>query len=315
MNIIDEILSREEFINKPPVLIDIGASKEINKKWKKLAQYSICIAFDADDRDMGYIETESTSFKKLYVYNRIVVDDEKEETEFYLTSFPYCSSILQPDTEKLNDWVFAYMFNVDKQQKLKATNLTRVLKDLNIEYIDWFKTDSQGIDLRLFNSLDKNIINKVIVAEFEPGIIDAYLGEDKTYQLMQYMDSKPFWMAEMKVEGVQRISTATINQYFPSKKMSIVLSKLKKAPGWTEVTYFNTFKNIDTFDKREFLLGIAIGIIHKHYGFALEIATIAYNKFNDPFFNKLIKYTKKKIDILLFIQSIYSISRNILKKI
>ena len=50
MKIIQKVLESVYFENKPPVLIDIGASGEINAKWKAIASYSVCIAFDADER-------------------------------------------------------------------------------------------------------------------------------------------------------------------------------------------------------------------------------------------------------------------------
>lgn len=65
-----------------------------------------------------------------------------------------------------------------------------VLKSINIDYIDWFKTDTQGTDLRIFASLGDELINKILVAEFEPGIIDAYKGEDKLYKIMEFFDKK-----------------------------------------------------------------------------------------------------------------------------
>ena len=60
MNLIEEILNKEELIKQPPILIDIGASGEINENWKLLAKYSICLAFDPDNRDIDYIEKEKS---------------------------------------------------------------------------------------------------------------------------------------------------------------------------------------------------------------------------------------------------------------
>jgi hypothetical protein len=95
MNIIDKVLSLPEFKEHPPVLVDIGASGELHKIWKNLAKYSICIAFDADSRDIEYTVNEKSHYKKLYVYNRILTSQLKENEEtFYLTKSPYCSSLL-----------------------------------------------------------------------------------------------------------------------------------------------------------------------------------------------------------------------------
>src|SRR5687767_10337238 len=100
MKIISAILESKYFLDKPPVLIDIGASGEINIKWKLVAPYSTCIAFDADDRDFNLKEVNDSRFRKLITINRIVTADDRKELNFYLTSSPYCSSLLMPDYQK-----------------------------------------------------------------------------------------------------------------------------------------------------------------------------------------------------------------------
>src|SRR3989337_1340495 len=106
MKIISAILQSEYFRDRPPILIDIGASKEINQKWKAIAPYSTCIAFDADDRDFQISEVTNSQFKRLITFNRIVTDESTISLNFYLTKSPYCSSLLKPDMEKLKPWVF-----------------------------------------------------------------------------------------------------------------------------------------------------------------------------------------------------------------
>ena len=54
--IINKILSRPELQKQPPILIDIGASGSLHPKWRKIAEYSWCIAFDADQRDFQFVE-------------------------------------------------------------------------------------------------------------------------------------------------------------------------------------------------------------------------------------------------------------------
>ena len=75
------------------MLVDIGASEQIHSKWKPIAKYSICLAFDADARDFQFIEKEQSRFKKLYVYNCIAFDKDQSKADFFLTSSPYCSSV------------------------------------------------------------------------------------------------------------------------------------------------------------------------------------------------------------------------------
>ncbi len=75
MNIIDKILRLEEFKKKPPVLLDVGASTRLVKEWKQIAKHSVCIAFDADDRNIDYVEKDSSGYRKLIMFNKIVAKD------------------------------------------------------------------------------------------------------------------------------------------------------------------------------------------------------------------------------------------------
>jgi FkbM family methyltransferase len=304
MNLFERILTTKEFVEKPPVLIDIGASGQIHKSWNKIRKHSICIAFEADEREFSFVKEETSKFKKLLIYNCIVTDSEKGEVNFYLTKSPYCSSLLQPDDQLLKDWVFSEKFQVEKKIKMKTRSLASILKEAKIDYVDWFKTDSQGTDLRLFASLSEQIRNKVLVAEFEPGILDSYHGEDKLFRLMEFMEGKTFWMSEIEVKGTQRISSEMMNTTSGKNLLKkIIQHSMKISPGWAEVKYFNTFKG--NLDKREFLLGWIFAIINKQHGFALAIANKGLQQFKDQIFEemktqsiRLIKFDLLKLKFL-----------------
>jgi len=288
MNIIDKILSRCEFIEEPPILLDIGASGETHRAWKDIAKYSMCIAFDADDREISFAEKETGNYKKLYVFNRIVTDQDASELDFYLTKSPYCSSTLLPDYGKIQDWEFAGLFHVENTIKLKAVTLKAVIEGLGLKRIDWFKTDSQGTDLRLFKSLGEEIIITTLVAEFEPGIIDVYRGEDKLHHLMSYMDKMPFWMSNINILGCRRINQFILKSLNNSEKEAI--KNLRTSPNWAEVIYLNSFHN-EKFSKRDYLLGCIFAIIEKQYGFSLELSIRGYEKYRDKDFKEIEKFS------------------------
>lgn len=295
MSLINKILSREEFRSMPPVLVDIGASGEVHAKWKKIAKHAVCISFDADEREIGYLVHTQKTYKKQVVYNCIVSDKKSEALDFYLTRSPFCSSTLEPDVEKLNDYAFVEKFEVDKKVKLKTIDLPTVFREHHITKVDWFKTDSQGTDVRLFQSMGEEMINRVIVAEFEPGFIDAYKGEDKLYMLLAYMDKKNFWLSDMKVLGSQRINRETKNKKLGSIPARLMKAILRKSPGWAEVVYFNTFGDQALFDKRDYLLAWVFAVIQKRHGFAMDIALKGKSKFNDPVFSEMENYAHRRI--------------------
>ncbi|MCW9065910.1 MAG: hypothetical protein OQJ78_06385 [Ignavibacteriaceae bacterium] len=293
--IIQKILSEPDLKEKPPVLIDVGASENINSKWKQIAKYSVCLAFDADERDFQFIEKEQGTFKKLYVYNCIASDKDQSKADFFLTSSPYCSSVLEPDIEKLKPHIHSQLFNVEKKVRLNSIHIQKAIESAKLDYVDWYKSDSQGIDLRLFKSLDEKILKKVIVAEFEPGIIDAYIDEDKLYSVLKELNETGFWLSDIQIKGVPRLSKESLDAEFKGNLFKkLIKESLKKAPGWGEMTFINSYENSE-LDKREYLLGWLFISLERHHSFAFELAVLGLKKFNYQLFNELKNYSKHQM--------------------
>lgn len=288
MHIIDEILQGPHFREQPPVLIDIGASGEINRKWKRIARYSICIAFDADDREFHVTEQSNSTFRKLFTFNRIVTDTPSQAADFFLTKSPFCSSHLAPDNGALQPWLFSSLFEVERKITLPSITVAQALSQIKIENVDWFKTDTQGTDLRLFKSLPAPVANGVLATEFEPGIIDAYSGEDKLHMVMEYMHSAGFWLSSMQVKGIQRINDGSIAAIGNGAIKRI----LRNSPCWAEVTYLRKpgMKNA-----RQLLLLYIFAVLEKQYGFAIEVADYAAQHFSDPLFARCKRAALKKM--------------------
>jgi hypothetical protein len=310
MSLIDKVLSRSEFTNEPPVLLDIGASGDIHKKWKQITKYSICIAFDADTRDFNPEPEISKKYKKLILKNALVTaDGTSGVVNFYLTRSPYCSSLLKPNNDSLKKWAFAPLFEVEKTVQLNCVDINTVLAESNLTRIDWFKSDSQGTDLRLFKSVKDCIRDKIMLAEFEPGILDAYEGEDKLHAILSHMDtSKKFWLSELVLKGTTRIEYESLKKIFKSRFMQKVIGRVgKNSPGWGEMTFLNSFKEASIFTKRDVLLGWVFSTLQGQHGFALALAEVGLKNHNDSIFNELKKYSTRKVFLWVFSKRYFQI--------
>lgn len=296
MKLFDAILTQEEFIDNPPVLLDIGASGKIHDKWQPIAKYCRCIAFDADEREFNYETKENSNYKELIIYNCIVSAETAEKSKFYLTRSPYCSSLLEPDTSNLKNFVYSSLFEIEREVNLKTTNLQEVVSDLNIKQIDWFKSDSQGIDLRLLRSLREDLIKNIIVAEFEPGIIDAYKGEDKLGSLLNYMDNrKEFMLSDFVVKGTQRMAEDTLHSLTSNRyTKSWFLSAGRITPGWAELTYLNTIKDTIPTLRQAYLTWIFATLLKQH-GFAYEFACRCNEQYGKSIFERMATESKREL--------------------
>lgn len=314
---IDKILSRPEFQTEPPVLVDVGASGELHARWKPFAKYAVCIAFDADDRDFGYVESESGHFRKLYTFNHIVTgsrqtgsrqtgshqtgvsEDEltTETSAFYLTASPHCSSLLRPRPDLIEEYAFAPKFEPTKIVQLKTRSLQSTLDSLKIKQVDWFKTDSQGTDLRLFRNLGDERTRRVLTAEFEPGIASIYEGEDKLYAVLQFMEETgSHWLAELLPKGSPRITPALLDSFTSQPLLKkFVLFSLKNSAVWGEMTYLNRFIDEATLTQRNLLLGWVFATTLRQHGFALILTQKAKSRFSDPIFSEMEAYSRRRI--------------------
>ena len=79
------------------------------------------------------------------------------------------------------------------------------MEQVGYDYVDWLKFDTQGTDLRIYESLPLEIQDRIIALDFEPGIINAYEDEDKLTDIMIKMESKPYWLTSMTIRGSHRI--------------------------------------------------------------------------------------------------------------
>jgi hypothetical protein len=283
--LVERVLRSPCFEQQPPVLVDIGASGGLPRKWRWLAPHSVCVAFDADSRDFSEQPDDARGWRKLWLFNRLVTATSEPSVEFHLTASPHCSSSLRPNNAALQPWAFRSLFEVERCVSLPATTLPAALQRAGIMKVDWFKCDSQGTDLRLFRSLDGALQARVLAADFEPGIIDAYHGEDKLHQLMAYMDTLPFWVSNMTVKGSQRIDRPTWDGMNRIERRA-ARSFFRSAPGWCEITYLN---NCDAADsERDLLLAWVFATVERQHGFGIELARRGQARFGNPLFSELL---------------------------
>jgi hypothetical protein len=297
MNVVDRILTRNEIAEAPPVLVDVGASGHVHPKWRRIAKYSICVAFEPDERELGHMTDASRGFQAFHTFNRVAAEQSEERSPFHLTASPFCSSRLAPLKDSLENYVFAPLFEVERTVELATIDVPTALEKLGLERVDWFKCDSQGTDLRLFRSLGDELIPRVLVAELEPGIIDAYQGEDKLADVMRFMASKSFWMSELSIEGSQRIQASIAANELTEIERRYFRFSVKPAPGWGEVEYFNDFREAEALGLRGFLLGYVFATVRGHHAFALELAVRGQRLFGDEMFDELRREALRRIRV------------------
>jgi hypothetical protein len=152
--------------------------------------------------------------------------------------------------------------------------------------------------LRLFKALGKPIIEKVLVAEFEPGIIQAYKGEDNVAEVLAFMRSQGiFWLANCEVKGSIKMEKKAMEAIFKTPFwQKIAMFSHKKMAGWAELAYMHELPATQQYSLRDYLLAWVFAIILEQYGFALYITTQIQTYYpHEAMTMALIKYAQKQV--------------------
>ena len=145
--------------------------------------------------------------------------------------------------------------------------------------------------MRLFASLPKEVQRQTIVADFEPGIIDAYQAEDKLHHVLAFMEKEPFWISSMEIKGSKRILPKDLPQGISEQKK--FTSNQKSSPCWCEISYINDMKS-SRLGLRENLLAWVFSTILEQHGFALGIANRSANIYKSVF-SELYEFSLSKL--------------------
>jgi len=296
MNILERVFSHDALVSSPPVLVDVGASGGVQKAWRAIAPYSIGIGVEPDARERGALGLAHRSFKRWIFCDKIIVAEEGlDEVTLHLTSSPFCSSTLKPDMAALQGWAFADLFAVQGSRVMSATTLTRILAENSLGRVDWLKCDTQGTDLRIWRSLPDDIRRRSLALEFEPGLIPAYIGEDKFCDLLVAMESEPFWLARLDVLGTPRGRMETLTRRL-GRFARYYRDFGPASAGWVNALYLHSGAGLGL---RESLLLWVFATEHGQHLFACELAETAASTHNDKLCAELADRSANKMKRVL----------------
>lgn len=291
MSLLDRIMQTPELQAEPPVLVDVGAAGGVSPVWKRIARYSIGLGFEPDARDADKLAATNTAFKKWAYCAGLVAPqvDASGRKTFYLTKSPHCSSLLKPRNDRLRDWLFADYFVVEKTTTVPAVTLEAALASNGLTRIDWLKCDTQGQDLSIFMSLPEAWRHRMLAVEFEPGLIDAYEGEDKFWHTLRAMENEPFWISDLEVCRTQRGNSEALRSRLGGKAARWLGKLAPGAPGWVNVRYLREINAVgNELDRRGLLLAWVFADVLGQHTHGIMVAEEGLRRFGPELFAEML---------------------------
>jgi len=265
-----------------PVLVDLGASGSAPEVWDPIAGECVYVGFDPDSREMD--SDRRSSFLESYIVPCAVTVDGSSPVEFYLTRSPFCSSALEPDAASLDAYLFADLFQVESVVSVQARKLDGVLAELGVDRVHWFKADTQGTDLRLFRSLSTAMQAGVLAIDMEPGLIDAYIGEDLFEDIHSDLSKRGFWLSRLDVKGAVRMRQHTNSELGTARGGNLAVAArqaIRQSPAWCEARYLRSVASLADRGSADWALAWVFAMVDDQPGFALDLAREFGRRFDE----------------------------------
>lgn len=298
MSLIDRIFAEPELQKSPPVLVDVGAAGGTHPAWRRIARYAIGVGFEPDAREAAALDDAQRQFKRWIFCPGLAVAEPPAggQATLHLTRSPQCSSTLRPRAEVVGEWAFAEFFDVQETRALPAITLREALAAQGVDHVDWLKCDTQGLDLRLFLSLPPEWRARLLAVEFEPGLINAYAGEDQLADVLAAMKTEPFWLAELAVGCTPRGRPGLLAAQLGAGAVRWVRRLGPGAPAWANAKFLrDPAQAVDALDRRALLLGWVFATLAAQPAAALAVAEAGTQRLGGELFGEMARSSARQL--------------------
>ncbi|MBL9214666.1 MAG: hypothetical protein JNG83_04240 [Opitutaceae bacterium] len=298
MSLIDRVLVEPEFRDAPPVLVDVGAAGGVPAAWRRIARHAVGVGFEPDTREAAPLARGPAGFRRWIYCPTLVVPAAPADgrQELHLTRSPQCSSTLRPRVDALREWLFADFFAVTETRRFPASTLEAALTAQGVTRIDWLKCDTQGLDLGIYRSLPPAWRERLLVAEFEPGIIAAYEGEDRVPEVLAAMADEPFWLAELRLGRTVRGRPEVFGRHLGPGALRWARRLAPGSPAWANLTYLRDVERTPAaLDRRALLLAWVCATLMGQPGGALAAAETGAARFGEDLFGVLARASARSL--------------------
>lgn len=148
MTLYERILGEQSF-----TMIDIGARGGVDSDWEKVKGIIHLVLFEPDEHHTEELKVENN--KNTTIIPRAVWE-ESGVFPFYITRKASYCSMLKPDNEVLEGSYYfdRNFYEIERVEHIKVDRLSVLLKEYNVNNIDFMKIDIQGAELKALNSLE-----------------------------------------------------------------------------------------------------------------------------------------------------------------
>jgi len=175
-------------------LVDVGARGGIHPRWRRFADALRVIAIDADDQTDTAPPVEWRIAR--YECIRAAAGSAPGSIDLYITREPGCSSTLRPNRALLDKFPESERFDVVKTTTVNVLPLDYIVRDHDVDRVDFIKLDTQGSELSILKGSTAALASAVGV-EVEVEFLPLYEGQPLFGDVDSFLRSHGFELFDL----------------------------------------------------------------------------------------------------------------------
>jgi FkbM family methyltransferase len=210
----------EEFANAilagtRTVGVDVGGAFGLPPHWRTFHGSVFFYAFEPHDESYEkLVEHYARSDRpELYKVLPIALSGTGGKRTFYRTNEPTGSSILRPKKTDGGEYVLESYFFPCRELSIDTRTLQDVLDEMREPIVDLIKLDIQGAELEVLGGLGKARLNRLLLAELEVGLHQAYEGQADFGKVDEFLRAHGLECFDVRVARTWRPRQGQVDGY------------------------------------------------------------------------------------------------------
>lgn len=268
---VDQLLTR---LDIHPVLMEIGARDRCLETWDRIARHSIYVGIGPESQLLS--SRDRTPFYQTYSSDEIVIcDADKNQTPFYLTNDPLYSSVLRPTPANSSDFLDSPC-QLDREITLRTTTIDALMKRFQLAQLDWLQTNINGVDLRVYNSIEARVRGRILVFDTVFDLVDLWREQGSSVAAYEAVLGDGFWLSRLSPYGFVRMRPQSLRrmQMLDSRlDEQFFTNQLRRTPGWLFARFFRSIHSLSAgnFSQRDYILLWIFALLDEQPGYAADL--------------------------------------------
>lgn len=263
-------------------VVDIGARGDIPPHWLPLDGEADFLCFDADPEACTRLKevVDSRGNGNRYKIFPMALAKNNGSRILYLTNTRSGSSIYDPGTALIREYINADYLDPIEQKTLETKNAREVFHDIDELDLDMLKLDIQGAELEVLESMGREILSSVVAVELEANMLDRQNGSPTFADIHAFMSSQGFDLFDMRPNRVHSVHHGSRKSSIEKRFKVHLRSPSISARLWqSDFVYFRPAKSIIESGMKRKLNSLIIAFcVYGFYPEALNVADLMLSR-------------------------------------